>query len=116
MRIQTYRQTDTDKSFAATTATDVLPAVGVDLSQVDRFSLILKNTGANSVAITITYTLGALTVTDTTTIGTINAGATKSLNLAPGSTDPAYQNVKISGTSASGTTVSIEAIAVRNTL
>jgi hypothetical protein len=110
-----YQQSSTDSALEAATPTNLLSVASVDLSQVDRFTIFLKNTGSNSVtSTTITFTIGALTVTDTTSIGSIAAGVTEAFSLAPGSTDPAYQRIAISGTSTSGTTVSVEAIAVRN--
>jgi len=114
-RVVLYRQSSAGVALAAATPADLLSAASIDISQVDRFTVFLKNTGSNALTgTTITYTIGTLTVTDTTSIGSINAGATKSFSLAPGSTDPAYQRIGISGTSTSGTTVAVEAVAVRN--
>lgn len=117
MREILYTQSNTDSALAAGVTTDILPAEGVELSQVDRITIFLKNTGSNTItATTITYSIGALTVTDTTSIGTISAGAIKTLSLAPGSTDPAYQRMKLTAASTSGSTVSVEVLAVRNFL
>jgi hypothetical protein len=116
MKITLLTQSDAAKSLAAATPTDILPADGWDISQIDRVTIFLSNTGANAVtATTLTFTIGGIAITDTTSIGTINAGTTKTFSLAPGSTDPAYQNLKLSAESTSGTTLKVEAIAVAHT-
>lgn len=99
-------------TLAAATETQLLGAAGQDITGSDKASIVVKNTGANAIETVTVYLspVGTLFVASATNYGPIAAGASKLIELDI----TACSRLKLTGTSASGSTVQIEARGARS--